>query len=136
MNNNTSQATVAQNAPAPMLALPAPATSSTLPAESDTGKVKQTGKKGKKNEEKTKAAKAAKASQPSSNGSNANANSSNNGNANSQCKLCGNSAHKSNECPLFPGERGNIANYECKRCKAKLFHFARFCPMNVEVTKN
>ena len=124
VNNNAAQATATQNAPAPLLALPAPTTPAQTPAESDTGKTKQTGKKGgKKNEGKTKAAKAAKANQPSSNGSNANAGPSYSGNSSAQCKLCGNSSHKSNECPLFPGERGNVANYECRKCKAKLFHF-------------
>ena len=126
-------------APAPLLALPAPAPSPSQPAASESDKPKQTGKKGKKNEEKkakAKAAKAAKASQPSSGDSNANANTTANGNTSSKCKLCGNSSHKSNECPLFPGDRGNIANNECRRCKAKLFHFTKFCPLNVEVPKN
>ena len=133
LNSSPPQAAVAPNAPAPMLALPTPAPSPTPPAASETGKAKQTGKKGKKKEEKK--AKAAKASKPSSNGPNANASATNAGNTSTKCKLCGNTAHKS-ECPLFPVERGNIASNECKRCKAKLFHFTRFCPLNVDVSKN
>ena len=49
---------------------------------------------------------------------------------NEACKLCGNPKHRSNNCPMFPEGKNIVANSECRRCKAELYHLMRFCPQN------
>jgi len=52
--------------------------------------------------------------------------------SNNDCKLCGNYRHRTESCPFFPNERGDVAKSECKKCKVGLFHFQRYCPSTQE----
>ena len=54
------------------------------------------------------------------------------------CRLCGNPRHNASACPMFPEGKNMVANTECKKCKANLFHMMRFCPMGMaeENSKN
>ena len=48
------------------------------------------------------------------------------------CKLCGNPLHSSSDCPLFPEGSNGVAAYECRKCKAGLFYFSRYCPRGLQ----